>query len=212
MTLAISNANPRSTMHKSMNLAALALSFASSLGSPLPQISGLVITQGNGLNYTSLSKHDTSSVHLQRDDHPDPDCPKCGADGQPPLNNCGDSTFEDHTSDASPLAADCLHIAKNIDLGGRWHVAAFLGVAGGQHQLVEWGTCAFGVEPVGYGGTYDLGNLDIIDLIDDSVNRFAKLHGGKVGSAGEMRCFGSRPGTHNNNGLHGVRWGIYHTK
>lgn len=49
---------------------------------------------------------------------------------------CGDSTFVDQTSDASPNVDDGRHIATNIAGGGRWEAEASLG---NQHQLVQWG-------------------------------------------------------------------------
>ncbi|KAB5522068.1 putative necrosis-inducing factor-domain-containing protein [Coniochaeta sp. 2T2.1] len=136
-----------------------------------------------------------------------PDCPDCGPDGQPPYSACGPSTFEDATSSTSPLASDCLIIAKNVRLGGKWNVES---VTGNQHQLVQFGTCAFGVEPKDRkGGYFEIGNLDIIDIIQDSVNKFADKHGGKVNSAGETDCKGSLAATGSS---YKVRWGIYHTK
>ncbi|KAH8904978.1 hypothetical protein BR93DRAFT_759529 [Coniochaeta sp. PMI_546] len=193
-------------MHLSIDLFAFAVLFTLALSSPLPHSIKLMIAQNNGVNYTAPVEHDTGPI-LQPPNNPPPDdCPQCGPDGQPPLDSCGSSSFWDRTSDASPFANDCLNIAKSVEKGGKWNVES---VTGNQHQLVEWGTCAFGVQPTDHvGGYFEIGNLDIIDIINTSVDQFANFHGGKVGSAGYMECGGSL-GAHGTS--HGVQWGIYHT-
>lgn len=176
-------------MHMTNSLAALALWLTAALASPLPQAGGLQTppTSANGT-----------------DTQPPDDCPECGPDGQPPLDYCGVSTFNGQTSVASPLADDCLHIVQNIQKGAKWSVES---VTGNQHQLVEWGTCAFGVQPVDHvGGYFEIGNLDIIDIFHDAVEHWSGLHGGRIGGWGYMKCGGSL-GAH----THGVQWGIYHT-
>ncbi|PPR05585.1 hypothetical protein CVT24_002786 [Panaeolus cyanescens] len=117
------------------------------------------------------------------------------------INNCGNSSFENLTSNGSPLAADCLRIASNIAGGGSWAVALLA-----HHQLVEYGTCAFGVQAGFYLGVtnFKVGNSDIIDLINDSVRKYK--WNGKVGSKGTMPCQ-SDPSQLNIM----VDWGIYHT-
>ncbi|KAB5522863.1 putative necrosis-inducing factor-domain-containing protein [Coniochaeta sp. 2T2.1] len=182
---------------------------------PSDQSSSLIITTASldsGLNYTGYFTADTRPI-LAPPPAPAcegptcPDCPDCGPDGQPPYSACGPSTFEDTTSSTSPLASDCLVIAKNVRLGGKWNVES---VTGNQHQLVQFGTCAFGVEPKDKkGGFFEIGNLDIIDIINDSVNKFAESHGGKVNAAGETDCHGSLAA---GGDRHKVKWGIYHTK
>ncbi|KAB5545665.1 hypothetical protein GE09DRAFT_1224623 [Coniochaeta sp. 2T2.1] len=96
-------------------------------------------------------------------------------------NQCGDPTFADQGSDASPFASDCLQIAANIGRGGLWRASA-----GAHHQLVQYYSCAFG---------------DIIDLIQKSVRLFARPDG-RVGSKGDMKCHAAAPGS-------GVLWGLY---
>ncbi|KAF9054911.1 putative necrosis-inducing factor-domain-containing protein [Panaeolus papilionaceus] len=116
------------------------------------------------------------------------------------INNCGDSTFVNQSSGGSPRVEDCLRIARNIAGGGTWSVALI-----GHHQLVEYGTCAFGVKaPFELGvSNIRIGNQDIIDVINDSVRRFQ--WNGRVGAKGEMKCQ-SDPG-----GIwHKTDWGIYH--
>jgi hypothetical protein len=128
-------------------------------------------------------------------------CPAVFLAGDGPDNECGESTFENHNSGASPLIEDCLRIASNIAAGGKWEVES---TAKDQHQLAQYGTCAFGVEGMdGLAFYFYVGNQDIIDLINVSVRQFGFQ--GRVGAAGEMPCYcpGSRPPT--------VGWGVYHT-
>ncbi|PPR05583.1 hypothetical protein CVT24_002784 [Panaeolus cyanescens] len=118
------------------------------------------------------------------------------------INNCGDSTFINQSSPGSPLVADCQRIAQNIAGGGTWHVALI-----GHHQLVQYGTCAFGVQaPFAFAvWNYRVGNSDIIDLINDSIARFQWFD--KVGAKGVMACQSDPSGQFMPN----VEWGIYHT-
>jgi hypothetical protein len=62
---------------------------------------------------------------------------------------------------------------------------------------------AFGVRGTTNRYYFIVGNQDIIDLINDSVNRFQ--WNGLVGSRGDMQCrvVGS--------GQDAVSWGLYHT-
>lgn len=139
---------------------------------------------------------------------PVPDFSTSANDPNPPLfvdvandQECGESSFIDQTSDASPTVQDCLQIATNIAGGGRWEVEAIIGL---QHQLVEYGTCAFGVQRAQVGAFYFyVGNADIIDIINTSVDRFGSS--GLVGAKGFMWCNPTllSPGTN---------WGLYHTK
>lgn len=124
------------------------------------------------------------------------------------INDCGASTFVDQTSGGSPLASDCIQIAINIENNGSWEVEA---VAEDQHQLVQYGTCAFGV--MGAGTTtppdvgFNVGNSDIIDIINESVARFTNSDG-LVGSKGVMQCQGEVVSS----GVQDVQvtWGLYH--
>lgn len=116
------------------------------------------------------------------------------------VNDCGDANFINRSSAASPTVADCEQIIRNIDGGGSWSVGV-----GFQRQLVQYGTCAFGVKgDAGNEATFKVGNSDIIDLIRDSIAKFA--WNGLVGAEGTMDCQGQS--------LFDVTvyWGIYHTK
>ncbi|KAF2664834.1 glycoside hydrolase family 18 protein [Microthyrium microscopicum] len=117
-------------------------------------------------------------------------------------NLCGTSTFVGATSDASPLTTDCQQIVTNIvGTQGVWEVEAAVHE---QHQIVQAGTCAFGVQGSTGEGSVDfsVGAQDIVDLINSSVQQFAS--NGKVGAGGNMACNG-------NNGQVSVAWGLYHT-
>lgn len=120
------------------------------------------------------------------------------------ISDCGDSTFVDQTSDASPDVADCEQIIENI-IGfdgknkGEWEVENVLHQ---QHQLVEFGSCRFGVQ--GNGGSnpgYHIGAEDIISIIRQSISEFGGS--GKVGAKGDMVCNGYSSGSVN------VAWGLY---
>jgi hypothetical protein len=115
------------------------------------------------------------------------------------INHCGESTFENKSSRGSPTVSDCLQITRNIAGGGTWRTAH-----GYHRQLVQHGTCAFGVD--GDSGSYLVGNQDIINLINDSVRQFQWK--GLVGAKGVMGCQGGSP----LEPAKVVYWGIYHTR
>ncbi|KAF9033626.1 Ecp2 effector protein, partial [Panaeolus papilionaceus] len=85
------------------------------------------------------------------------------------VNRCGDSTFINQSSGGSPLVDDCLRITENIANDGEWTTTVF-----GHRQLVQHGTCAFGVVSTGDGDglNFRVWNEDIISIIHDSVNKF----------------------------------------
>ncbi|KAK3936951.1 hypothetical protein QBC46DRAFT_461157 [Diplogelasinospora grovesii] len=118
----------------------------------------------------------------------------------PGVNDCGTSTFVDQTSSASPLVADCLQIVKNIEgTSGEWEVENALG---DQHQLVQSGTCKFGVQGMGKNGNinFHVGSQDIVDIINQAVKQFGGS--GQVGAEGDMTCNGDVKGQD-------VQWGLY---
>ncbi|KAI0868461.1 hypothetical protein GGS24DRAFT_482282 [Hypoxylon argillaceum] len=112
---------------------------------------------------------------------------------------CGDSTFVDQTSDASPLVADCLQITRNIAIDGDWLTMT----TQGQREIAHSGTCKFGVERSGsLNGNINflVGNQDVIDIIISSINMFGGS--GRVGAKGTMNCQGNIKGQ-------SVLWGLY---
>ncbi|THC88729.1 hypothetical protein EYZ11_011829 [Aspergillus tanneri] len=119
----------------------------------------------------------------------------------PGKDTCGDSTFVDQTSDASPSVDDCLTIIKNIegDASTDWTTQV---VGKNQRKVASHGSCAFGVEATKVDGNVNfvVGGQDVIDIINDSIKQFAR--DGKVGAKGNMDCNGnikSQP----------VLWGLY---
>ncbi|KAJ6140241.1 hypothetical protein N7471_006727 [Penicillium samsonianum] len=121
----------------------------------------------------------------------------------PGRDTCGDSTFENQTSDGSPLVEDCLIIIKNIQGDASTDYTTL--VAGKPHrEVAPHGTCAFGVEATSVNGNANFvtGGQDVIDIINESVKRFAS--NGKVGAKGNMVCNGNIKDQ-------AVKWGIYST-
>ncbi|KAJ6179583.1 hypothetical protein N7519_010044 [Penicillium mononematosum] len=98
------------------------------------------------------------------------------------INDCGDSTFINQSTGGSPLVADCQHLARNIAGGGTWKVT----FTDSQHQLAQYGTCAFGIEGDNPMNTAYVGNQDIIDVINTSIAKFQWE--GKIGTKGTMAC------------------------
>ncbi len=83
-----------------------------------------------------------------------------------------------------------------------------------QQGIVSSGTCVFGVEAHDQwagalgGAAAKIGAFDVIDLINDSVNKF-KTSDGLVGAKGTVPCaqsFITLGGT-----THDIIWGIYHS-
>jgi hypothetical protein len=121
----------------------------------------------------------------------------------PSPKECGTSTFTDATSSASPLVTDCQQIVTNIaGTQGLWEVES--AIKNDQHQLVQFGTCAFGVTgTIGTGDVdFNVGAQDIVDIINTSIQMFAS--NGLVGASGNMTCQGDAGGDF-------VGWGLYHT-
>lgn len=109
-------------------------------------------------------------------------------------NLCGHSDFENKTSPGSPWINDCLQLAWNIRGNGDWALNAF-----GWRVIASYGTCAFGGQATGYDLTnVRIGNEDVIDLINSSIQLFA--WDGKVGSRGRTTC-----------GRNSIEWGVHHT-
>lgn len=118
----------------------------------------------------------------------------------PPKNDCESSSFIDQTSDASPDVDDCMHIVDNIvGTDGEWTIQT---IGKAQHQLVQYGSCKFGIQATDLHGNvnFKIAAQDIVDIINDSVNQFGGS--GKVGAKGYMDCSG-------NINSQDVLWGLY---
>jgi GH18 family chitinase len=119
----------------------------------------------------------------------------------PGKDDCGDSSFENQTSGASPDVEDCLAIIKNIegDGGTEWTTQV---VGKNQRKIASAGSCAFGVEATKVNGNvnFKVGGQDVIDIINEAVKQFGG--DGKVGAKGDMKCNG-------NTKDQDVKWGIY---
>jgi hypothetical protein len=119
----------------------------------------------------------------------------------PGKGHCGDSTFVDQSSNASPNVEDCRTIIKNIEGDGstEWTTQV---VGKKQREIAKAGSCAFGVEATEVSGNvnFKVGGGDVIDIINEAIKRFGG--NGKVGAKGDMKCNG-------NNKAQPVKWGIY---
>jgi hypothetical protein len=119
---------------------------------------------------------------------------------KPAISDCESSSFIDQTSDGSPSVEDCMGIVKNIQgTQGEWEVENAIGA---EHQLVQFGSCAFGIMGLNKKGNIDfhIGAQDIVDIITTSISMFGGS--GKVGAKGDMDC----RGTVNSQD---VEWGLY---
>lgn len=110
--------------------------------------------------------------------------------------------YDNETSGASPLISDCEIMKNNIKGGGDWKVYP----DGRHHQLIQAGTCAFGVEGQGINSArFKIGNGDIYNMITNSIRDFGK--DGKVGASGIIGC-----GLQGAEGAIDVKWNILHNQ
>ncbi|TPX08096.1 uncharacterized protein E0L32_010163 [Thyridium curvatum] len=127
--------------------------------------------------------------------------PNFPCDIPPGKDECGESSFENQSSDASPSVSDCLQIIKNIEGDGttEWTTQV---VGKRQREIAKYGSCQFGVEATEVNGNVEfyVGGQDVIDIINESIKRFGGS--GKVGAKGDMKCNG-------NIKKQGVKWGLY---
>lgn len=116
--------------------------------------------------------------------HPSAPNYPCNAPVAP--STCDTSTFVNQTSDASPSIADCQQIITNIQgTSGQWEVE---NVAADQHQIIQAGTCKFGVQGTGGGNPgFHIGAQDIVDIVTTAIADYCSSTG-KVGAKGVMPC------------------------
>ena len=119
----------------------------------------------------------------------------------PGRDECGDSTFENQSSGASPKVEDCLAIIRNIEGDGStdWTTQV---VGKNQREIAKAGSCHFGVEATKVNGNvnFKVGGQDVIDIINEAIKQFGG--DGRVGAKGNMQCNGNIKGQD-------VKWGIY---
>jgi hypothetical protein len=119
----------------------------------------------------------------------------------PGLGYCGESTFVDQTSDASPNATHCRIIIKNIQGDAKTDFTHTV-VNKPHHEILKHEECHFGIEAASVSGNVDfkVGGQDVIDIINNALEKFER--DGRIGAKGFMNCNGnikSQP----------VEWGIY---
>ncbi|KAI2464807.1 putative necrosis-inducing factor-domain-containing protein [Annulohypoxylon bovei var. microspora] len=112
---------------------------------------------------------------------------------------CTPLTYNDVTSASSVSTADCQSTCRSILTdAGDWGVD-FRGQPAGYVDGMYLSGCRFGVaretDADDAQFEFDVANQDIVDLIDESISRFAGSHGGRVSAEGTMQCEG-----------HVVRW------
>ncbi|KAI1137508.1 putative necrosis-inducing factor-domain-containing protein [Hypoxylon sp. FL0543] len=112
---------------------------------------------------------------------------------------CTTLSYQDNTDDSSQTTDDCQETCRSIlSDAGDWGVD-FTGKPAGYIDHMVLQACGFGIGRATDDDTsefsFDVHNQDILDVIDESVKRFAGQHGGKVKAEGTMNCEG-----------HVVRW------
>ncbi|KAK1622668.1 putative necrosis-inducing factor-domain-containing protein [Colletotrichum phormii] len=112
-------------------------------------------------------------------------------DEPPGRDNCGVSSIEDQTSDASPGASDCRQIIKNIEADGStdWTIQV---LGRNRREIAKFGGCSFGVGATKVDGNVDftVGGQDVIDIINNAIENFEN-NDGQVGAKGDMDCNGN---------------------
>ncbi|KAI1405195.1 putative necrosis-inducing factor-domain-containing protein [Hypoxylon fuscum] len=112
---------------------------------------------------------------------------------------CETLSYNDRTDSSSPSSADCQQTCRSILTdAGDWGVD-FNGQPAGYRDNLVLSDCPFGIERETDGDSssfsFSVHNQDIIDVVGQSINKFAGNHGGKVKAEGTMKCDG-----------HTVRW------
>ncbi|KXS98875.1 hypothetical protein AC578_10851 [Pseudocercospora eumusae] len=100
-------------------------------------------------------------------------------------NDCGDSSFVKITQSNRPVVADCQQLVSNLAGDKQWVVTTD-GI-----QVAVYGTCAFNA--VSFGGNSIIGNADVIDLINDSIEKFQD--NGYLGAKGSYNMYVASSGS-----------------
>ncbi|KAK8056197.1 hypothetical protein PG993_001424 [Apiospora rasikravindrae] len=120
--------------------------------------------------------------------------------GQQYEDKCTYTTWNGETSMQSPLANDCLVLAKKF---GDGHYGWYVNQADPKiyTQLWSYGTCALGVRPVTKGGNanFFFGSTDAHDIVFDATMRYKNSKTGRIGARGVAHCE-----------LSDVEWAVFH--
>jgi hypothetical protein len=111
---------------------------------------------------------------------------------------CNDYTYENDTSDASPLVSDCQQLVANIFPPADWRTDQ-----PGFRTIASYGTCNFGVQQ--HTSTiviFHVDNQDVETLINNAINSYQ--WNGLVGASGYMQCQDDV-----NDVYHDVYWSLY---
>ncbi|KAI0415722.1 hypothetical protein F5X98DRAFT_210011 [Xylaria grammica] len=106
---------------------------------------------------------------------------------------CTPLTYTDTTSDfsAPPTTSDCQAACAGVNEdAGDWLVDFSTDANGANHSILLY-PCGFAVargEDTPSDARFSLANQDILDLYDESLNRFAGSHDGGVSAEGTMQC------------------------
>ncbi|KAI1734971.1 hypothetical protein F4680DRAFT_317106 [Xylaria scruposa] len=106
---------------------------------------------------------------------------------------CTPLTFTDTTAQfkAPPTTSECQDTCRGINQdAGDWLVDFSTDPAGARHGISLY-PCGFAVSPgegTPHNARFSLTNQDILDLYDESLNRFGGLHAGKISAQGTMLC------------------------
>ncbi|KAI0801616.1 hypothetical protein GGR55DRAFT_469000 [Xylaria sp. FL0064] len=108
---------------------------------------------------------------------------------------CTPLTYTDTTNTfkAPPKTSDCEATCVGINQDpGDWLVDFSTDADGALHSMLLY-HCGFAVSR-GAGtpadAKFSLANQDILDLYDESLNRFGNLHNGAISATGTMQCSG----------------------
>jgi hypothetical protein len=122
-------------------------------------------------------------------------------DSLPGKDHCGETTFENQGSEASPKVEDCRQTIKNIE-GNRDTQWTIQSVGLKQRAIAKSKGCSFGVEATNLNGNIDfqVGGQDVMDVINEAIEKFGGS--GRIGAKGGMVCKGNMV-------KQNVEWGIY---
>ncbi|KAI1823345.1 hypothetical protein F4861DRAFT_335945 [Xylaria intraflava] len=108
---------------------------------------------------------------------------------------CTPMTYTDTTDNfkTPPTTADCQQTCASVNNdAGDWLVD-FSKDADGTHHNIVGANCGFSLSRganTPQNARFSMANQDILDLYDESLNRFGGNHGGAISAEGTMECGG----------------------